>query len=96
MAKQVLPHRLDQFIRLMNTLRKNDQVFVMAARPETIRSQGGALLPNLPPSAAAMIGTAEAASTGADITFVNIAETSIPVNYQVHGMVTAVLELEAD
>ncbi len=96
METQVLPHRLDQFIRLVNKLRKNDQVLVMAARPEALRSQGGMMLPNLPPSAVALLDTAATGSSGTRTTFVNIAEASIPVEYQVHGLVTTVLELVAD
>ena len=92
--RQVLPHRLDQFIHLINTLRKNDRIFVMATRPDTVRAQGGALLPNLPPSAVALLETAEAAPPGSRTAMMNIAETSIPVKYQVHGLATAVLEVE--
>ena len=96
MAGKVLPRRLEQFIRLINTLRKNDQVFVMATRPQTIRSQGGNLLPNLPPSAIALLGNTGAAGGTTQTAFMAIAESSIPVNYQVHGLVAADLELEAD
>lgn len=96
MAQQVLPHRLDQFIRLINTLRKNDQIFLLATRPDAIRSQAGNLLPNLPPSAVALLDSGLAGAEGAPTTFVAVAETSFPVKYQVQGLVTAVLELEAD
>ncbi len=93
---QVLPHRLDQFIRLINTLRKNDRIFIMAARPDTVRAQGGALLPNLPPSAVALLETGEAGPTGTRTLMLNIAETSIPVEYQVHGLATAILKVETE
>ena len=96
MTEQVLPHRLDQFIRLVNTLRKNDQIFVMATSRETILSQGGNLLPNLPPSAVALLEDGQTGSRGSRTGFLAIAETSLPVNYQVQGLVTTILEVEAD
>ena len=51
---RTLPRDLDQLILLINQLRRNDRVFIVATREDAGALVSGARLPNLPPSAATL------------------------------------------
>jgi hypothetical protein len=51
----VQPRDLDQLVWLINQLRRNDRVYIIARRADTGVLLGGSRLPNLPPSAAAIL-----------------------------------------
>ncbi len=90
-GRQVFPHRLDQFIYLINNLRKNDQVFIVAARNEEVLDLEGNFLPNLPPSAAAILSASDGRPGKVGDLRRNLAESGIPVGFEVHGLARATL-----
>jgi hypothetical protein len=51
----LVPRDLDQLIRLINRIRRNDQVYVAATRDDRGLLLDGWRLPNLPPSAATLL-----------------------------------------
>ena len=51
----VLPRDLDQLIGLINRLRRNDRVYILATQEDAGLLLGGTRLPNLPPSAATVL-----------------------------------------
>jgi hypothetical protein len=92
---QVVPYRLNQFIRLINNLRKNDRVFISAGRHETVLDLQGSFLPNLPPSTMAILSTIDGSGRRSRKLRRSLADTAIPVEFEVHGLARAVLEVVA-
>ena len=91
----VAPRDLQQFVFVVNNLRRNDRVYVVAGRDDDGALVGGARLPNLPPSAAAVLTRP---ATHGNVTIIRrrgILEDSIPTQYAVEGSARIELEVEA-
>ena len=51
----VVPRSLDQLVALVNRLKRNDRLYVVASRADNGVFLGGARLPNLPPAVASIL-----------------------------------------
>lgn len=89
-----MPAGLEQFIGLVNNLRRNDHVFVLATRDDDGLFMDGSRLPNLPPSAASVL--TRPASRG-NVTAVReraVFEEHIRTEFAVEGL--ARIQLQVD
>jgi len=91
----LLPRDLDQLIRLINQLRRNDRVFIVATREDAGVLVSGARLPNLPPSAATLLSRPRRSVGSGQVTERGILEEIIPTEYAVEGSARIQLTLEA-
>jgi hypothetical protein len=51
----IMPRNLDQLVGLINRLRRNDRLYIVASRSDTGAYVGGSRLPNLPPSVTSLL-----------------------------------------
>ena len=94
-GETVFPKDLDQLIWLINNLRKNDRVYVVASRDDSGVFLGGARLPNLPPSVTSILARPRSLGNYAVIRQRGILEEEIPTGLAVTGLTTIQLEVEA-
>jgi len=91
----VLPRNLGQLIRLINELRRNDRIYVVANREDSGVLLAGVRLPSLPPSA---IGILSRPKRRGNLTIVpsrRILEEVIATDYSVEGAARLEIEVEA-
>ena len=89
----VVPRDLDELIWLINRLRRNDRVYILATRADSGALVGVERLPNLPPSVARVL--LMPASKGS-VTFIPrraVLEELLPTDYAVEGYVSLGLEV---
>ncbi len=91
----LFPRDLDQLIRLINRLRRNDRVYVVGSRPDTGVFIAGARLTNLPPSVAGILSRPRTQGNFATLTQRGVLEDEIPTEYAVDGFARLQLEVEA-
>jgi hypothetical protein len=94
-GEPILPRDLDQLIRLINSLRRNDRVYVVASREDSGILLGGARLPNLPPSAISILSRPRSLGNFAMVRQRGILEEEIPTDHAVEGLTRIQLEVEA-
>ena len=87
-----MPRDLDQLILLINQLRRNDRLYIVASRPDGGLFVEGARLPNLPPSAAAVLSRAGGRGNRTRVSQRRLLEESLAIGEVVEGL--ARLELE--
>jgi hypothetical protein len=93
-GEPVLPRDLDQLIWLINQLRRNDHIYVLATREDTGVLLGGARMPNLPPSVARVLTRPRSRGNLSIIPIRSILEEVIPTGYAVEGSARIQLEVE--
>jgi len=91
----VLPRDLDQLIELINQLRRNDRIFIVATGDDSGVLLEGTRLPGLPPSAAAMLSLSGSRGSLTPIPRRRILEESIGTDYAVEGSARIELEVQA-
>jgi len=94
-GERLVPQDLDQLIRLINRLRRNDQVYIMATRDDWGVVLEGSRLPSLPPSVARVLSRPR---TRGNLTLVarrTILEETIDTDYLIEGATRLRLEVEA-
>jgi len=89
------PRDLDQLIRLVNQLRRNDRVYVVGRGPDHGVLLRGSRLPNLPPSAATVLTRPWSAGPRALLSERTIVEQALATDYAVEGAVQLALEVVA-
>jgi hypothetical protein len=89
----VLPRDLDQLIRLINQLRRNDRIYVLALQPDAGLMLDGARLANLPPSVAAVLARPGGHGNRVSVAQRHILEESLPVDDAVEGALRLELEV---
>jgi hypothetical protein len=94
-GEPIFPKDLDQLIWLINNLRKNDRVYVVASRDDTGVYLGGARLPNLPPSVTSILSRPRSSGNYAVVRQRGILEEEILTDFAVEGLTTIHLEVEA-
>jgi len=94
-GEAVFPKDLDQLIWLINNLRKNDRVYIVASRDDSGVFLDGARLPNLPPSVTSILSRPRSQGNYAVIRQRGILEEEIPTDFAVAGLTTIQLEVEA-
>jgi len=89
----VLPRDLDQLILLINQLRRNDRIYIMATAPDDGWLLDGARLSNLPPSVASVLVRPAGHGNRAAVRRRHAIEESLPVGEVVEGQVRLELEV---
>jgi len=87
-GETVFPRDLDQLIWLINNLRKNDRVYVVASRDDSGVFLGGARMPNLPPSVTSILARPRSLGNYAVIRQRGILEEEILTDLAVAGLTT--------
>lgn len=90
----VVPRDLDQLVRLINRLRRNDRVYLLATRTDTGAFVGGARLPNLPPSAVTLFSRPRSQGNLTLLARRGVLEEEILTEYAVTGLARLQLEVE--
>jgi hypothetical protein len=90
----VLPRDLEQLIRLINRLRRNDRIYVAAEREDPGVLLRGARMPNLPPSVATVLTRPRSKGNFLVVPKRSVLEEIILTEYAVQGL--ARIELEVD
>jgi len=94
-SEPLLPRDLEQLIRLINQLRRNDSVYILATREETGVLLSGQRLPNLPPSVATVLSRPPRNVGAVRVAARSILEEIVQTDYVVEGSARIGLELEA-
>lgn len=91
----IAPRDLKQLIWLINHLRRNDRVYILALREDSGVLLGGARLPNLPPSVHGVLARPQSLGNFAVIPRRGVLEEEIPTGFAVEGFARVQLEVEA-
>jgi len=89
----VLPRDLDQLILLINQLRRNDRIYIMAIQPDDGMLLDGARLSNLPPSVASILVRAGGHGNRVPVRRRHAFEESLPAGEVVEGEIRLELEV---
>jgi hypothetical protein len=89
----ILPKDLDQLVRLINQLRRNDRLYVVASGADPGLFVEGAPLPNLPPSVAAVLSRPGGNGNGVRISRRRLLEESLSAGDVVEGAARVELEI---
>jgi hypothetical protein len=90
----VLPRDLDQLIGLINQLRRNDRIYIVASHEDAGVFLDGVRLPNLPPSATAVLTRPRSRGNHTAIRRRHILEEAVRTEYAVEGSARIELEVE--
>jgi len=90
--ESILPKDLEQLVRLINRLRRNDRLYIVASRPDSGLFVEGASMPNLPPSVASVLSRPGGRGNRGRVVRRHLLEESLVVGDVVEGV--ARLELE--
>lgn len=90
-----LPRDLEQLIGLVNQLRRNDRIYIIARRDDLGVLLHGARMPNLPPSVAALLTRPKSKGQLVTVSERGIFEDVVATDYEVEGAVSIQLEVEA-
>ena len=88
----IMPKDLDQLVRLINQLRRNDRLYIVASRPDSGLFAEGANMPNLPPSVASVLSRPGGRGNRVRVSRRHLLEESLAAGDVVEGV--ARLELE--
>ena len=91
----VLPRDLDQLIRLINQLRRNDRIYIVATREDSGVLLEGSRLPNLPPSVANVLSRPKSRGNFIVVRRRSVLEEIVETEYAVEGSARIELEVEA-
>ena len=90
----VMPRDLDQLIQLINGIRRNDRVHLMALAEDSGAFLDGTRLPNLPPSVAGVLARPRSAGNYASLRYRSVLQEEIPTDYVVEGMARVQVEVD--
>lgn len=91
----VIPRDLDQLVRLINQLRRNDRIYIAATREDPGARLGGSRLPNLPPSVAHVLSHPRQRGDFLPIPRRSVIEEAIVTEHAVEGAATIEIEIVA-
>ncbi len=91
----IFPRDLKQLIWIINHLRRNDRVYILALRDDSGVLLGGARLPNLPPSVTGVLSRPQSLGNFAVIPRRGVLEEEIPAGYAVDGFARVQLQVES-
>ena len=91
----VFPRDLDQLVVLINRLRRNDRVYLLASRGDAGALLGGSRLPNLPPSVTTLLSRPRSWGNYAAMPQRGVLEDEIPADAALEGFARVTLEVEA-
>jgi hypothetical protein len=84
-ADDFVPRDLDQLIRLINSVRRNDRLYAVLTRPDNGLVFQGERLPNLPPSVSQVMARPQTRGNYLRMWYRGVSEESIPLGYAVDG-----------
>jgi hypothetical protein len=85
MRQPFIPKDLDQLIRAINGLRRNNHVYARLMRPDDGAIVSGEYLQSLPPSILSVLGTSEMGGTVIPIRTAAVWDFDLPTDYAVSG-----------
>jgi hypothetical protein len=85
MRQPFIPKDLDQLIRAINGLRRNNHVYARLMRPDEGAIVSGEYLQSLPPSVLSVLGTSEMGGTVIPIRTAAVWDFDLPTDYAVSG-----------
>jgi len=91
----IVPRNLEQLVTLVNRLRRNDRLYIVASRPDNGVFLGGARLPNLPPSITSILTRPRSFGNYTFVPERGVLETDVPVEGAVEGFVRIAIEVVA-
>lgn len=91
----IVPRNLEQLVTLVNRLRRNDRLYIVASRADNGVFLGGARLPNLPPSITSMLTRPRSYGNYTFVPERGVLETDIPAEGAVEGFVRVAIEVVA-
>jgi len=91
----VSPRDLDQLVVLINRLRRNDRIYLLASRGDAGALLGGSRLPNLPPSITTLLTRPRSWGNYASMPQRGVLEDEIPADAALEGFARVTLEVEA-
>jgi len=94
-GEPVLPQSLDQLVRLINQLRRNDRVYVLATREDAGALLAGARLPGLPPSVSRVLSRPRSVGNVSVMRRRAVVEQAIETDFAVTGASRLTLEVYA-
>ncbi|HXV76364.1 MAG TPA: hypothetical protein VD788_08590, partial [Candidatus Polarisedimenticolaceae bacterium] len=94
-TEPVLPRDLDQLVRLINQLRRNDRIYIAATTDDSGVVVDGVRLPNLPPSATSLMTRPKSRGSVVVVPRRAILEEAIETGFAVEGSTRIELEIEA-
>ncbi len=89
----VIPRNLEQLVALVNRLRRNDRLYIMASRGDNGVFLGGARLQNLPPSITSILTRPRSFGNYTFIPARGVLEDELPVDGAVDGFVRVAVEV---
>jgi len=92
--ESIQPRDLEQFIRLVNRLRRNDRLYIVARRADRGILLRGARLPNLPPSVATLLTRPRSHGNYEYVPRRSVAEETVVTDHVLVG--SARIQLEVD
>ncbi len=92
-AEPLLPTDLEQFIWLINHLRRNDRVYIVAYAEDSGVLLGGARLPNLPPSVASVLTRPRTLGNLSVVRRRGVLEEEIATDFAVEGVARIQVEV---
>ncbi len=92
-AEPLLPNDLAQFIWLINNLRRNDRIYIVAYAEDSGVLLSGARLPNLPPSVASVLTRPRTLGNLSVVSRRGILEEEIATDFAVEGLARIQLEV---
>jgi len=89
----VVPRSLEQLVTLVNRMKRNDRLYVVASRGDNGVFLGGARLPNLPPAVASILTRPRSFGNFTFVPERGVLEDEIPAEGAVAGFVRVALEV---
>ena len=90
----VAPRTLPQLVGLINHVRRNDRIYVVALSEDSGVALAGERLPNLPPSVAGVLSRPRSLGNHASLGLRGVFEEQIETAYAVNGVARVSLEVE--
>ncbi len=91
----IAPRSLDQLVTLVNRIKRNDRLYILATRPDNGVFLGGARLPNLPPAVTSILTRPRSYGNYTFVPTRSVLEDDISANGAVDGFVRVALEVAA-
>ncbi|MCP3980284.1 MAG: hypothetical protein GY716_13350 [bacterium] len=92
--ERVMPRDLGHLIRLINRLRRNDRVYIVATREDSGVLLQGQRLPNLPPSVNRVLSRPKSRGNVLGVSRRAVVEETIPTDFSIEGWASVQLEVE--
>jgi len=80
-------------VTLINRLRRNDRVYIVASRADSGAFVGGARLPNLPPSVTSLLSRPRSFGNFASVPERGVLEEEIPIDADLAGFARVSLDV---